>query len=46
MAIEEQEIAGATIEMFVVNFKNDNMTLRVPTARYQNVGMRRLADEI
>ena len=46
LAIEEQEIAGATIEIFVINFKNDNMTLRVPTAKYQNVGMRRLADEI
>jgi CarD family transcriptional regulator len=46
LAIEEQEIAGATTEMFVINFKNDNMTLRVPTAKYQNIGMRRLADEI
>jgi RNA polymerase-interacting CarD/CdnL/TRCF family regulator len=46
LAIEAQEVAGATIEMFVINFKNDNMTLRVPTAKYQNVGMRRLADEI
>lgn len=46
LAIEEQDIAGSTVEIFVINFKNDNMTLRVPTAKYQSVGMRRLADEI
>jgi RNA polymerase-interacting CarD/CdnL/TRCF family regulator len=46
VAIERQEIAGAKIEMFVINFKNDSMTLRVPTEKYKNVGMRRLADEI
>jgi RNA polymerase-interacting CarD/CdnL/TRCF family regulator len=46
VAIERQEIAGAKIEMFVINFKNDNMTLRVPTEKYKDVGLRRLADEI
>ena len=29
-----------------INFKNANMTLRVPTGKHQAVGMRRLADEL
>ena len=33
MAIEEQEIAGAKLELFVINFIKDKMTLRVPTAK-------------
>jgi len=33
MAIEEQEIAGAKLELFVINFVKDKMTLRVPTAK-------------
>src|SRR3984957_2207837 len=31
LAIEEQEIAGAKLELFVINFMKDKMTLRVPT---------------
>ncbi len=46
IAIEWQEIAGARLKLFVINFKNGNMTLRVPTEKYKNVGLRRLADEI
>jgi CarD family transcriptional regulator len=46
VAIERQEIADTTLERFVINFKNDQMTLRVPTANYAKVGLRRLADEI
>jgi CarD family transcriptional regulator len=44
LAIEEQEIAGAKLELFVINFMKDKMTLRVPTAQIANVGMRRLSD--
>ena len=33
MAIEEQEVAGAKLELFVINFIKDKMTLRVPTAK-------------
>ena len=32
LAIEEQEVAGARLELFVINFVKDKMTLRVPTA--------------
>ena len=44
VAIEEQEIAGAKLELFVINFIKDKMTLRVPTAKIVSVGMRKLAE--
>jgi len=46
LAIEEQEIAGAKLELFVINFIKDKMTLRVPTAKVANVGMRKLSDPV
>lgn len=44
LAIEEQEIAGASLELFVITFVKDKMTLRVPTAKVANVGMRKLSE--
>ena len=44
LAIEEQEIAGTKLELFVINFIKDKMTLRVPTAKVANVGMRKLSE--
>jgi CarD family transcriptional regulator, regulator of rRNA transcription len=44
LSIEEQEIAGARLELFVINFIKDKMTLRVPTAKVANVGMRKLSE--
>ena len=43
-AIEEQEIAGYKLELFVVSFEKDKMVLRVPTAKAASVGMRKLAE--
>ncbi|MGD0335148.1 MAG: CarD family transcriptional regulator [Xanthobacteraceae bacterium] len=43
-AIEEQEVAGARLELFVINFVKDKMTLRVPTSKIASVGMRKLAE--
>ncbi|TCR67269.1 CarD family transcriptional regulator [Bosea sp. BK604] len=43
-AIEEQEVAGFKLELFVVSFSKDKMTLRVPTAKAASVGLRKLAD--
>ncbi|WP_375459542.1 CarD family transcriptional regulator [uncultured Enterovirga sp.] len=43
-AIEEQEIAGFKLELFVVSFDKDKMVLRVPTAKAGSVGMRKLAE--
>lgn len=44
-AIEEQEIAGFKLELFVVSFAKEKMTLRVPVAKVASVGMRKLSDE-
>ncbi|MDX2156787.1 MAG: CarD family transcriptional regulator [Hyphomicrobiaceae bacterium] len=45
IGIEEQEIAGMSLELFVIEFEKDKMTLRVPTGKLASVGMRKLADE-
>src|SRR5262249_56712621 len=45
VGIEEQEIAGMSLELFVITFEKDKMTLRVPTGKSSSVGMRKLADE-
>ena len=44
VSIEEQEIAGITLELFVISFEKDKMTLRVPTGKHESVGMRKLAE--
>jgi CarD family transcriptional regulator len=44
VAIEEQEVAGMRLELFVINFVKDKMMLRVPTAKVASVGMRKLAE--
>lgn len=42
--IEEQEVAGFKLELFVIHFEKDKMTLRVPTQKANSVGLRKLAD--
>jgi len=44
-SIEEQEVAGLTLELFVISFEQDKLTLRVPVAKIKSVGMRKLADD-
>lgn len=43
LSIEEQEIAGMRMELFVISFEKDKMTLRVPTAKATSIGMRSLS---
>lgn len=43
ISIEEQEIAGLSLELFVISFDKDKMTLRVPTHKATEVGMRSLS---
>ena len=43
VSIDEQEVAGLSLEMFVISFEKDKMTLRVPTAKAGSVGMRPLS---
>ncbi len=45
VGIEEQEIAGLSLELFVIQFEKDKMTLRLPTGKLDSVGMRKLADD-
>ena len=43
--IADQEIAGMSLELFVVNFEKEKMVLRVPLDKAKQVGMRKLADD-
>ncbi|MEM7670311.1 MAG: CarD family transcriptional regulator, partial [Pseudomonadota bacterium] len=39
VSIETQEIAGMKLELFVISFEKDKMTLRVPIAKAASTGM-------
>jgi CarD family transcriptional regulator len=43
-AIEEQVVAGFTLELFVVEFQKDKMRLKVPVAKASSIGMRKLSE--
>jgi CarD family transcriptional regulator len=42
--IEEQEIAGIKLELYIVDFEKEKLRLKVPTNRAEQKGMRHLAD--
>ena len=44
VAIEEQEVAGHKLELFVIDFQKDKMRLKVPVAKAQSIGMRKLSE--
>ena len=44
VGIDEQEVAGYKLELFVISFAKDKMTLKVPTPKVTSVGMRKLAE--
>jgi CarD family transcriptional regulator len=44
VGIEVQEVAGFSLELFVVSFVKDKMILKVPTSKVAAVGMRKLAE--
>ncbi|HTV34368.1 MAG TPA: CarD family transcriptional regulator [Methylocella sp.] len=44
IAIEEQEVAGFKLELYVISFIKDKMILKVPTPKVASVGMRKLSD--
>ena len=43
-AIEEQEVAGFKLELLVITFDKDKLTLRVPVAKAKGSGLRKLSD--
>jgi len=44
VGIDTQEVAGISLDLFVISFIKDKMTLRVPVPKATAVGMRKLAD--
>jgi CarD family transcriptional regulator len=44
IGIEVQEVAGFSLELFVINFIKDKMILKVPTSKAPAVGMRKLSE--
>jgi len=44
VSIDEEEFAGAKLELFVINFEKDKLTLRVPTEKSEQIGMRKLSE--
>jgi len=44
VGLEEQEVAGIKLELFVIAFEKDKMKLRVPVAKANAVGMRKLSE--
>ncbi len=45
VGIEKQHIAGIVNELFVIDFEQEKLKLKVPTAKAISVGMRGLSDE-
>ena len=45
VTLEKQEVAGITVELFVINFEQEKMRLRVPTGKAKSAGMRPLSDD-
>ena len=43
LCIETQEISGITIDLIVIKFEKDRMTLRVPVDKAHKSGLRRLS---
>ena len=43
--IAEYEIAGETLDLYVINFDKEKMVLRVPLDKAKQIGMRKLANK-
>ncbi|WP_428426578.1 CarD family transcriptional regulator [Pararhizobium sp.] len=44
VAIEDQVVAGMSLELFVIDFEKDKMRLKVPVAKAVSIGMRKLSE--
>ncbi|AQX20447.1 CarD family transcriptional regulator [Bartonella sp. WD16.2] len=44
IAIEEQEVAGHKLKLFVIHFAKDKMDVKVPVAKALSIGMRKLSE--
>ena len=43
LGIEKQEIAGFSLQLFVISFESEKMTLRVPVEKVKDSGLRKLS---
>ena len=43
--LQKQEIAGTALELYVLRFEKEKMTLRVPTTKAESFGMRKLSSD-
>ena len=43
--VQEQEIAGMKLELYVLRFEKERMTLRVPVNKVEAIGMRKLSSD-
>ena len=43
--LQKQEIAGMQLELYVLRFEKEKMTLRVPTNKAESIGMRKLSSD-
>jgi CarD family transcriptional regulator len=43
--LQKSEIAGMALELYVLRFEKERMTLRVPTNKAESVGMRKLSSD-
>ena len=43
LGVETQEISGITLDLIVIKFEKDRMTLRVPVEKAENSGLRKLS---
>jgi CarD family transcriptional regulator len=42
--VEMQDVAGSSLELYVITFDHEKMTLRVPTKKAKTAGLRSLAE--
>lgn len=45
LAVETHNIAGQVVELFVISFDKDRMTLRLPVNKAQNAGLRPISSK-
>jgi CarD family transcriptional regulator len=45
LGIESQTISGLTLDLIVIRFEMDRMTLRIPVTKAQSSGLRRLSSQ-
>jgi len=44
VAVEQQDVVGTMLELYVITFDHEKMTLRVPTKKAKTAGLRALAE--